>query len=106
MSSTTPEERQEIAEKLREAGRELDGEGTSSIRSAFCAIDRIIGTQGTGRTFEPFFNRPADLMTIHVTWSQITLVHLVTTHSGLRAINTGMTQTSLRIIVLTAVQGW
>lgn len=55
-------ERQEVAEKLREAGHELDGDSTSSIRSAFCAIDRIIGTQGTGRTFEPFFNRLADLI--------------------------------------------
>lgn len=58
----TPEERQEVAEKLREAGRDLDGDSTSSIRSAFCAIDHIIGTQDTGRTFEPFFNRLADLI--------------------------------------------
>lgn len=55
-------ERQEVAEKLREAGRDLDGDSTSSIRSAFCAIDHIIGTQDTGRTFEPFFNRLADLI--------------------------------------------
>ena len=55
-------ERQEVAEKLREAGRELDGDSTSSIRSAFCAIDHIIGTQDTGRAFEPFFNRLADLI--------------------------------------------
>ena len=55
-------ERQEVAAKLREAGRELDGDNTSSIRSAFCAIDHIIGTQDTGRTFEPFFNRLADLI--------------------------------------------
>lgn len=58
----TMTERQEVAEKLREAGRELDGDSTSSIRSAFCAIDRIIGTQDTSRTFEPFFNRLADLI--------------------------------------------
>ena len=55
-------ERQEVAEKFREAGRELDGDSTSSIRSAFCEIDHIIGTQDTGRTFEPFFNRLADLI--------------------------------------------
>ena len=55
-------ERQEVAAKLREAGRELDGDNTSSIRSAFCEIDHIIGTQDTGRTFEPFFNRLADLI--------------------------------------------
>ena len=55
-------ERQEVATNLREAGRELDGDSTSSIRSAFCAIDHIIGTQDTGRTFEPFFNRLADLI--------------------------------------------
>lgn len=55
-------ERQEVAKKLREAGRELDGDSTSSIRSAFCAIDHIIGTQDTGRTFEPFFDRLADLI--------------------------------------------
>lgn len=54
--------RQMMAEKLREAGRELDGDNTSSIRSAFCAIDHIIGTQDTGRTFEPFFDRLADLI--------------------------------------------
>ena len=54
--------RQMMAEKLREAGRELDGDSTSSIRSAFCAIDHIIGTQDTGRTFEPFFDRLADLI--------------------------------------------
>lgn len=58
----TMTERQEVAEKLREAGRELDGDSTSSIRSAFCAIDHIIGTQDTSRTFEPFFNRLADLI--------------------------------------------
>ena len=58
----TPEERQEVAAKLREAGRELDGDNTSSIRSAFCEIDHIIGTQDTGRTFEPFFDRLADLI--------------------------------------------
>lgn len=55
-------ERQELAAKLREAGRELDGDNTSSIRSAFCKIDLIIGTQDTGRIFEPFFNRLADLI--------------------------------------------
>lgn len=54
--------RQMMAEKLREAGRELDGDNTSSIRSAFCAIDHIIGTQDTGRTFEPFFDRLSDLI--------------------------------------------
>ena len=54
--------KQMMAEKLREAGRELDGDNTSSIRSAFCAIDHIIGTQDTGRTFEPFFDRLADLI--------------------------------------------
>lgn len=59
---TTPEDRQEVAAKLREAARELDGDSTSSIRSAFCAIDHIIGTQDTGRTFEPFFDRLADLI--------------------------------------------
>lgn len=59
---TTPKECQKVAEKLREAGRELDGDSTSSIRSAFCAIDHIIGTQDTGRTFEPFFDRLADLI--------------------------------------------
>ena len=58
----TPKECQKVAEKLREAGRELDGDSTSSIRSAFCEIDHIIGTQDTGRTFEPFFNRLADLI--------------------------------------------
>lgn len=59
---TTPEDRQEVAAKLREAARELDGDSISSIRSAFCAIDHIIGTQDTGRTFEPFFDRLADLI--------------------------------------------
>lgn len=58
----TPKDRQEVAAKLREAGRELDGDSTSSIRSAFCEIDHIIGTQDTGRTFEPFFDRLADLI--------------------------------------------
>lgn len=59
---TTPKECQKVAEKLREAGRELDGDSTSSIRSAFCAIYHIIGTQDTGRTFEPLFDRLADLI--------------------------------------------
>lgn len=72
--------REEVAKKLREAGKELDNTFDKSddgdeFLAAFIAIDLAIGQpKRSPFEFSPFFNRLADLIdpTCHVTDEEVT----------------------------------